>query len=112
MSKNSSETLVLGAKPLGITKKVTTEIIRSLRDQLERNDRSVTVKSIRFIPSSRSVTESGAFQVIAHTVFDAMYGTETKPHVEALESVVTVGRMGGSQMLEELSIPALRHRTS
>jgi hypothetical protein len=75
MSRNAkSGPLILGAKPLCITKKVTAQIVRSLRDQLGQAGRSGTVRYIRFIPSSRSVTASGAFQVVAHTAIDVAQG--------------------------------------
>ena len=103
---------VLGAAPLRMTKKVTDEILRALRDKLSQNGGSVTVKSIRFIPSSRTTTESGSFQVVANTVIEVLPGNDSPPRPEALDSVVTVGRRGRVQRLEALSIPALQRATS
>jgi len=102
---------VLGAAPLGVTKKVAAEIVRDLRKQLSQDGRAVTVRTMRFIPSTRATTESGSFQVIANTVFDVMPGKDATPRLEALDSVVTIGRKDGVQMLEGLSIPALQRTT-
>lgn len=103
---------ILGATPLGVTKKVTDEIVRGLRNQLSRDGRSVTVKAMRFIPSSRIATEGGSFQVVANAVVEVKPGKDHSPHSEALDSVVTIGRAGGTQKLEGLTIPSLQRATS
>lgn len=99
---------VIGAVPLGVTKKVANEIVRGLNHQLSQDGRSVTVKAVRFIPSSRTTTETGSFQVVANAFFEVNRGKDIPPRSEALDSVVTVGRVGRAQKLESLSIPALR----
>jgi hypothetical protein len=106
------EPRVVGAGSLGVTKKVTAEIVRDLRNQLGQDGRSVTVKTLRFIPSSRTTTETGAFQVLANTFFEILSDKDTVPRSEALDSVVTVGRSGGVQKLESLTIPALHRAAS
>jgi hypothetical protein len=107
-SDNSAAPRVIGAVPLGVTKKVAAEIVRDLRNQLSRDGRSVNVKAIRFIPSTRTMTESGAFQVVANAFFEVAPDRDSPPRPEALDSVVTVGRTGGVQRLEGVSIPALQ----
>ncbi len=99
---------ILGDVPLGVTKKVTAAIVRDLRHQLSQNGRSVNVKAIRFIPSTRTLTETNAFQVVANTVLEVTAGKDASPRLESLDSVVTVGRTGGVQTLEGLTIPALQ----
>ncbi len=111
-SRGPAAPRVLGAVPLGVTKKVTAEIVRDLYNQLNQDGRSVTVKAMRFLPSSRTATENGSFQVIANTVFEVMRGKDSTPHAETLDSVVTVGRTGGVQKLEGVTIPALQRATS
>ena len=100
---------VLGAVPLGVTKKVTDAIIREVREQFQRDGRSVTVKAVSFIPSSRTETERGSFQVVANTVIEVIPQVGAAARAEALDSVVTVGRNGRTQTLESLSIPTLLH---
>jgi hypothetical protein len=111
-SPNPAAPRVVGAGPLGVTKKVTAEILRDLRNQLSQNGRSVTVKWMRFIPSSRTTTENGSFQVIANNFIEVIPGKDSSPRYEALDSVVTVGRTDGVQKLEGLTIPALQRATS
>lgn len=103
---------ILGAAPLGVTKKVTAEIVRDLRNQLSQDGRSVTVKAMRFIPSSRTAMENGSFQVVANTLIEVTPGNHSAPRPETLDSVVTVGRTDGIQKLEGLTIPALQRMTS
>jgi hypothetical protein len=100
---------VLGATPAGVTKRVTAEIVRDLRNQLSGNGRSVTVKAMRFIPSSRTSMENGSFQVVANNVIEVASDKGSAPRPEVLDSVITVGRTGGVQKLQDLSIPALQH---
>jgi hypothetical protein len=103
---------VIGAVPLGVTETVATEIVRDLRNQLSRDGRSVNMKAIRFIPSTRTATESGAFQVVANAFFEMAPDRDSPPRREALDSVVTIGWTGDVQRLEGVSIPALRRAMS
>jgi len=103
---------VIGAVPLGVTKKVTADIVRAFRKQLSETGRDVNVKALRFIPSSRTATESDSFQVIASNFIEIIPGKNASPRYETVESVVTVGRQGGVQKLEGLMIPALRRVAS
>jgi len=103
---------ILGAAPLGVTKKLAAQIVRGLRDQLSREGRAVTVKAVRFIPSSRTATGSGSFQVVANTVVEVTPDAGAATRVEALDSVVTVGRTGRARKLESLTIPALQRSAS
>jgi hypothetical protein len=87
---------------------VASAIIKSVRDQFSGAGRSVTVKAVRFIPSSRTETENGSFQMVANTVVELTPESGAPTRVEALDSVVTVGGTGPTQKLESLSIPALQ----
>nr|WP_294547809.1 hypothetical protein [uncultured Rhodopila sp.] len=104
--------LIIGAVPLGVTETVATEIMQDLRNQLSRDGRAVNMKAIRFIPSTRTTTESGAFQVVANAFFEMVPDGDTPPRPEALDSVVTIGWTGDVQRLEGVSIPALRRAMS
>jgi hypothetical protein len=104
-----AEPRVIGAVPAGVTVAVAAAIVQGLHDQLSRDGRSVTVKAVRFIPSSRTEMKNGSLQMVANTVFEVTPDAGAKTRVEAFESVVTVGGAGPTQRLESLSIPALRH---
>jgi hypothetical protein len=103
---------VIGAVTVGVTKKVAAEIVRDLRNQLSRDGRSVNVKAVRFTPPTRATTASGAFQVVANAFFEVAPDRDSPPRPDALDSVVTVGRTGGVQRLEVVSIPALQRAVS
>jgi hypothetical protein len=103
---------VVGAAPLGVTKKVAADIVRAFREQLSQTGREVNVKAMRFIPSSRATTERGSFQVVANNFIEIVPGNNASPRYETLDSVVTVGRQGGVQKLEGLTIPALQRAVS
>jgi hypothetical protein len=103
---------VLGAESLGVTKKVTAEIVKDVRKKLNQSGRTVTVKAMRFIPSSRTITANGSFQVVANTVIEEKPSRSSMPRSETLDSVVTVGRKGRVQKLEDLTIPELQRAAS
>ncbi len=111
-SDKAAEPRVIGAVLLGVTKKVAAEIVQDLRNQLSRDGRSVNMKAIRFIPSSRTTTESGAFQVVANAFYEVTTDRESPARPEALDSVVTVGRTEGVQRPEGVSILALQRTMS
>jgi hypothetical protein len=104
---NDTPPRVVGAAPLGVTRKVTDQMVRDFSKQLSQGGRTVTVKAIRFIPSSRTMTDTGSFQVVANNFVEITPSIASSPRLETMDSVVTVGRTGGVQKLEGLSIPAL-----
>jgi hypothetical protein len=101
-------TRIDGAVPLGLTKKVTDQIVKGIRRQFNEAGRSVAVKALQFSPSTRTTTETGSFQVLANTIVEVLNATGSQPRIEAMDSVVTVGRGAGGQKLEALAIPRLQ----
>jgi hypothetical protein len=99
---------VVGAEALGVTKKVTADIVRALRTQLDASGRRSTIRSVRFITSSRADNDDGSFEVLANTLIDLAPSEDRVPRAEALGAVVKVGHSGRAQTLEGLQIPALR----
>jgi hypothetical protein len=100
---------VVGAEPLKVKKPLTDAVVRKLREQLGQSGRCVAVKAIRFIPSSRTDTGTGSFQVVANAVVEVTAGSNSPPRAEAFDFVVTVGKSpGGIQRLDHLAIPTLQ----
>lgn len=101
---------VVGAEPLGVTEGVAVEIGREVQSLFEKKGREARVKAVRFIPSTLTVLDDGAFQVIANTTVE-IARTGAAPRSETVDSVVTFGRTKGEEKLQGLSIPALERVT-
>jgi hypothetical protein len=97
---------IFGAKPTGVTKKVAVEFGREITEAYRDKGRTVRLKGMRFIPSSRTDFGGGAFEVLANTVIE-VEGQEGRPaRSEAVDAVLTIGK-GKGQVLRTVKIPAL-----
>lgn len=97
---------IVGAKPVGVTKKVAEELGREIAEAYRGKGRTVRLKGVRFNPSSKMNLGDGQFEVLANTVVE-VEGQEGRPaRSEAVEAVVTIGRDKG-QVLRTVKIPAL-----
>lgn len=97
---------IVGAEPTGVTKKVVAALGREITEAYRDKGRSVRLKGMRFIPSSRLDFGEGKFEVLANTVVE-VEGQEGRPsRSEAVDAVLTIGRDKG-QVLSAVKIPAL-----
>ena len=101
---------VVGAEPVGVTEQVAVEIGREVQTLFKNKGRKARLKAMRFIPSTLTALDDGAFQVIANTTVE-IARAGTNPRSETVESVVTFGRAEGAEKLQSLSIPALERMT-
>jgi hypothetical protein len=98
---------IVGAKPAGITKKVASGVEEQVKSAFGKSGKQVTVKGMRFIPSTKVDLGQGAFQVMANTVVEVA-GTGSHRREESVDSVVTVDRgERRSQTLRAVKIPSL-----
>lgn len=99
---------VVGAKLYGVTEQVAVEIGRKVQSLYKESGRVARLKTMRFIPSTWTELNDGAFQVIANTTVEIV-GAGGAPRPETVNSVVTFRKADGAEKLQSLSIPALEH---
>lgn len=100
-------TTVVGATPTGVTKKVVASLGRQIKGVFGQNGKSVVVKGMRFIPSTKVDLGGGSFQVMANTVVEVAGSGGGSTRSQSVDSVVTVERVAGGQVLKGVKIPSL-----
>lgn len=106
--RNGAEMHVTGAVPSGLTKKVVSSLGKQVKDVFQRHGTDVSVKGMRFIPSTKVDLGEGAFEVLASTVVEVAGNGKAPARPEAFDSVITVGRLEHTgQVLKGVKIPAL-----
>lgn len=98
---------IVGAKPTGVTKKVAAALGQEIKKAYKGKGRTVRLKGMRFIPSSRMDFGEGKFEVLANTVVEVQGQAGRPSRSEAVDAVLTIGSDKG-QFLSAVKIPALR----
>lgn len=102
---------VVGIKPAGVTKKVVAEIVRNVRKQMLEKGHSVVVRSLLFIPSTRTASGEDEFEILVNTLVEAKQSVPPRRRRAALETIATVAGRGRVQRLERLAIPFIEQVT-
>jgi hypothetical protein len=97
---------IFGAKPLGVTKKVASSVGSRIKNAFIQDGRIVTVKGTSFIPATKVQFGKDEFQVMANTVIEISSPGGTSKQSKSVDSVVTIGRDNGSQILKRVEIPS------
>ena len=106
--RSRTRTQVVGAVPSGVTKKVASSLGDQIKTAFVRNGKTVEVKGMRFIPSTKVDLGQGAFQVMANTVVEVAASEHAPKRSQSIDSVVTIGHQAKiGQFLKSLKIPSL-----
>jgi hypothetical protein len=99
---------VVGNVPAGVTKKAATGVGKSIRLAFKESGRTVRLKGMRFIPSTKVDLGKGSFEVVANTVIEVGGQNGQPARAASVDSVVTIGRDNSkSQVVMAVKIPAL-----
>jgi len=91
---------------------VSEHVLKAIREKLskivgEQYEQAV-VKSVRFLPSTKSPRKKGDFEIVANTVVEIAGSHPTglrQPRREQVETVLSFTGPRSSQQLEDISIP-------
>ena len=100
---------IVGILPSGMDRQVAKAAGTKIKQVFQDKGDEVSVRSLRFIPSSFTKLDDDTFQVVANTTLEADRN-QTHPRAtraRVVDSIVTLGRKEGKLVFRNATVPSL-----